>query len=291
MPMLRVNGTELYYEDTGGRGSAILFSHGLLWDTSLFAPQIAALKSQYRCIAYDHRGQGRSAESDLRAIDMDTLFADAVALIEALDLKPVHVCGLSMGGFVAMRLGARRPDLVRSLLLLDTSADPEPPKNAPKYRLWNWIARCFGVGPVVEATMPIMFGKSALSDPARDAERDAWRRQLRSNRRSLWRAVNGVIGRPSVYHELSRITAPTLVIVGEEDTVTVPAKAERIAAAIAGAKLVRVPRAGHMVTLEQPQAATRAISGFLDGLADYIASARPATEPGSTRHRDNIAAP
>jgi 3-oxoadipate enol-lactonase len=285
MPMLRVNGTELYYEDTGGRGPA------LFWDTSLFAPQIAALKSQYRCIAYDHRGQGWSAESDLRAIDMDTLFADAVALIEALDLKPVHVCGLSMGGFVAMRLGARRPDLVRSLLLLDTSADPEPPKNAPKYRLWNWIARCFGVGPVVEATMPIMFGKSALSDPARDAERDAWRRQLRSNRRSLWRAVNGVIGRPSVYHELSRITAPTLVIVGEEDTVTVPAKAERIAAAIAGAKLVRVPRAGHMVTLEQPEAATRAISGFLDGLADYIASARPATEPGSTRHRDNNAAP
>ena len=283
MPMLRVNGTELYYEDTGGRDPAILFSHGLFWDTSLFAPQIAALKSRYRCVAYDYRGQGRSAESDLRAIDMDTLFADAVALIEALDLKPVHVCGLSMGGFVAMRLGARRPDLVRSLLLLDTSADPEPPKNAPKYRLWNWIARCFGVGPVVEATMPIMFGKSALSDPARDAERDAWRRQLRSNRRSLWRAVNGVIERPSVYHELPRITAPTLVIVGEEDTVTVPAKAERIAAAIAGAKLVRIPRAGHILTLEQPQAPTRAISGFLDGLA--------ATAAGCTRHKDNIAAP
>jgi 3-oxoadipate enol-lactonase len=283
MPMLRVNGTELYYEDTGGRGQAILFSHGLFWDTSLFAPQIAALKSRYRCVAYDHRGQGRSAESDLRTIDMDTLFADAVALIEALDLKPVHVCGLSMGGFVAMRLGARRPDLVRSLLLLDTSADPEPPENAPKYRLGNWIARFLGVGLVVDATMPMMFGKSALRDPARAAERDAWRRHLRSNRRSLWRAVNGVIERPSVYHELSRITAPTLVIVGEEDTVTVPAKAERIAAAIAGAKLVRISRAGHILTLEQPQAATRAISGFLDGLA--------ATAAGSTRHKDNIAAP
>jgi pimeloyl-ACP methyl ester carboxylesterase len=92
-----------------------------------------------------------------------------------------------------------------------------------------------------------------------------------------------VIGRPSVYHELSRITAPTLVIVGEEDTVTVPAKAERIAAAIAGAKLVRIPRAGHIMTLEQPEAATRAISGFLDGLA--------ATAAGSPRHKDNIAAP
>ena len=145
MPMLRVNGTELYYEDTGGRGPAILFSHGLFWDSSLFAPQIAGLKSRYRCVAYDHRGQGRSADSNLRAIDMDTLFADAVALIVTLGLEPVHVCGLSMGGFVAMRLGARRPDLVRSLLLLDTSADPEPPENAPKLRLWNRIARWFGV--------------------------------------------------------------------------------------------------------------------------------------------------
>ena len=79
-----------------------------------------------------------------------------------------------------------------------------------------------------------------------------------------------MIQRPSVYDELSRITAPTLVLVGEEDTVTVPAKAERIAAAITGAKLVRVPRAGHILTLEQPQAATRAISGFLDGLADCV---------------------
>jgi 3-oxoadipate enol-lactonase len=286
MPMLRVNGTELYYEDTGGRGPAILFSHGLFWDSSLFAPQIRALKFRYRCVAYDHRGQGQSAASDLRAIDMDTLFADAVALIVALDLKPVHVCGLSMGGFVAMRLGARRPDQVRSLLLLDTSSDPEPRENVFKFRLGNWFARCFGTGPLlVDATIPMMFGKSTLGDPARAAERDAWRRHLRSNRPSLWRAVNGVIERPSVHDELSLITAPTLVMVGEEDTVTVPAKAERIAAAIAGAKLVRIPRAGHIVTLEQPQAVTQAIAGFLDGLGF------PATAPGSTRHKDNVTAP
>jgi pimeloyl-ACP methyl ester carboxylesterase len=268
--MLRINGTELYYEDTGGRGPAILFSHGLLWDTSLFAPQIAALKSRYRCVAYDHRGQGRSADSNRRAIDMDTLFSDAAALIEALNLKPVHVCGLSMGGFVAMRLAARRPDLVRSLLLLDTSADPESPEDALKFRTWNGITRCFGVGFLVDAAMPSMLGKSTLSNPARAGERDSWRRRMRSNRPSLWRAINGVIERPSVYHELSRISAPTLVMVGEEDTVTEPAKAERIAAAIAGAKLVRIPRAGHIATVEEPQAVTQAISDFLDGLSGSV---------------------
>lgn len=267
MPMLRVNGSELYYEDTGGSGPAILFSHGLLWNTSLFAPQIATLKSRYRCIAYDHRGQGRSADSDLRAIDMETLFADAAALIDALDLKPAHICGLSMGGFVAMRLAARRPDLVRSLLLIETSADPEPAENITKYRLLNWIARLFGTGLVVKAVMPILFGRSALADPARGSEREAWRRQIRSNRRSIWRAVNGVIERKPVYQELSRITAPTLVLVGEEDTAAVPAEGERIAAAIAGAKLVRIPRAGHSSTVEAPQTVTQAISGFLDSLS------------------------
>jgi 3-oxoadipate enol-lactonase len=199
MPMFHVHGAELYYDDTSGRGPAILFSHGLLWDTSLFAPQTAALKCRYRCVACDLRREGQSADSDLRAIDMETLFADAVALIEAPDLKPVHVCGLSMGGFVAPRRGARRPDLVSSLL--HTSSDPEPRQNVLKYRLWNWLAR--RSGGFVDATMPMMMGRSTLSDPVRAAERDAWRRQLRSNRRSLWRALNDVIESPSVYHELS----------------------------------------------------------------------------------------
>jgi len=66
MPMIGVNGTALYYEDTGGSGAPIVFSHGVLWNNTLFAPQIAALKDRYRCIAYDHRGQGRSADDAAR---------------------------------------------------------------------------------------------------------------------------------------------------------------------------------------------------------------------------------
>jgi|SRR6478735_1769720 len=104
MPMIRANGTALYYEDTGGSGAPVVFSHGLLWNSALFAPQIAVLKDRYRCVAYDHRGQGRSADDIGRAISIETVTEDAVALIEKLGLGPVHFCGLSLGGIVGMRL-------------------------------------------------------------------------------------------------------------------------------------------------------------------------------------------
>src|SRR5689334_11537355 len=83
MPTIAINGTELYYEESG-RGVPIVFSHGLLWSARMYAPQLAALSEPYRCIAYDHRGQGRSATS-ATPYDMDTLADDAAALIEKLD--------------------------------------------------------------------------------------------------------------------------------------------------------------------------------------------------------------
>lgn len=268
MPEIAVNGTRIYYEDTGpgSSGETIVFSHGLLWDTELFAPQIAHFRGRYRVIAYDHRGQGRSADDTVPSIDMETVYGDAVALIEALGTAPVHFAGLSMGGFVAMRLGARRPDLVRSLLLMETSADPEPAENEPKYRKLNFVARWFGLGLVAGKVMPIMFGQDFLTDPARAAERDHWRRKLTGNRRSIWRAVNGVIDRKGVYDELARVTCPVLVVVGDQDVATVPAKAERIHAAIPQSRLVRIGRAGHSASIEQPAAVNAALDDFLGSL-------------------------
>jgi 3-oxoadipate enol-lactonase len=235
-----------------------------LWNTALFAPQVGALKSRFRCIAYDHRGQGKSADGIGRAINVDTLVADAAAMIETLRIGPVHFCGLSMGGFVGLRLAICRPDLVRSLILLDTSADPEPVIAKLKYRMLNVIARCFGLRTVAKSVMPVLFGKTALTDPARVHERLAWQRQLIGNRPSIWRAINGVLAREGVYDELGKITAPTLVLVGDEDVATGRANAERIAEAIRDARLVRIRHAGHSSTVEQPAAVTAAISAFLD---------------------------
>jgi pimeloyl-ACP methyl ester carboxylesterase len=261
---VRVQGTRLHVEDTGGGGPAIVFSHGLLLSTRLWDAQVDALRSDFRCIAYDHRGQGRSEVPDARCIDMDTCAGDAAALVEALGVAPCHFVGLSMGGFVGMRLAARRPELLRSLSLLETSADPEP--NAAKYRLLNVVARFVGPWAVAGRVMPILFGRSFLSDPARAPERERWRAVIAANRRSIWRAVNGVIERQGIHEELARIGVPTLVVVGEEDVATVPAKAERIAAAIAGARLVRVPRAGHSSPVEEPAAVTAALRDFLTSL-------------------------
>jgi 3-oxoadipate enol-lactonase len=268
MPELQVGDTTLYYEDTGAgsTGQTIAFSHGLLWSSVMFAPQIAALRARYRCIAWDHRGQGKSAGDPNREhIGIELVWQDAVQLLEQLATGPVHFCGLSMGGFVGLRMAARRPDLVRSLILLETSSLVEPRENLGRYRMLTRVTRLLGPRVVRGRVAPIMFGKTILGDPARKAELDGFT-DLMSRRRDIWRAVNGVIDRAGVYDELRRITAPTLVVVGDEDVATLPAKAERIAAAISGARLVRIPGAGHSSSVEQPAAVNAAIEQFLQQL-------------------------
>ncbi|HVY45407.1 MAG TPA: alpha/beta fold hydrolase, partial [Minicystis sp.] len=266
MALRRINGTEIWVEESGppgGGAGTIVWSHGLLFCTDLFAPQIAALRERYRCVAYDHRGQGKSARSAVRCVSMELLYQDAALLVESLGAGPVHFVGLSMGGFVGMRLAARRPDLVRSLVLLDTSADPEPPENLARYRAMSVAARVLGVAPLAPRLLRIFFAKSSLADPARRGDVARWRELLLRNDRSVWRAVNGVLERDAIAPELGRIRCPTLVGVGEEDVATVPAKAERLRELIAGAKLVRFPRAGHSSTLEAPAAVTAAIEAHL----------------------------
>lgn len=265
MPRIKVRDTELYYEDTGGPGPVILFSHGLLWSGRMFEAQVAALKDRYRCVTYDHRGQGQSAPATERSVPIETVTEDAIALIEALGLAPLHFCGLSMGGFVGMRIAARRPELLRSLILMETTADPEPAENVPKYRRLAFVARWIGLWAVATPTMKIMFSQSFLNDPARAADVARWRAELLANRRDIVRAVYGVNEREGCYDLLPRIKAPTLIIVGEEDVATVPAKAERIHAAIPGSRLVRIPAAGHSSSVENPGPINAELRAFLEG--------------------------
>jgi len=265
MPHLDVNGTSLYYEDTGpgSTGETIAFSHGLLWSTELFAPQIAALRDRYRCIAWDHRGQGQSASDHRHSIPMELVWQDAVALLDALAVTRTHLVGLSMGGFVAMRVAARRPALVDRFVVAETSADPEPLANVVRYRPLSGIYRVVGPRPIARRIAPIMLGTSIINDTARKREVADFVRVM-TRRRDVWKAVNGVVDRAGIAGwELAQISAPTLVVVGDEDVATPRTKAEALVAQIAGARLAVIPRAGHSSTVEAPADVTRAISEFL----------------------------
>ncbi len=229
----------------------------------MFQKQIDVLKEKYRCITFDFRGQGQS-EVTPSGYDMDTLADDAAALIEELECDPCHFAGLSMGGFTGMRLAIRRPDLLKSLILMETSADPEPQENIGRYRLLNFISRWFGMGLVANRVMPIMFGQKFLNDPNRVEEREEWKQRLASNHKvGISRAVNGVINRDGVYGKLDEITTPTLIIVGDQDVATVPAKSERMHGRIKDSQLVVIPGAGHTSTVEEPEAVLAAISEFV----------------------------
>ena len=121
MPQIQANNVALFYEEKGSGPEVMLFSHGYLMDHTMYDHQVEAFKDRFRCIAYDQRGHGRS-EAITSSYDVDALVNDAIGLIEALKIGPVHFVGMSTGGFVGLRLALRRPDLLKSLVLIDTSA-------------------------------------------------------------------------------------------------------------------------------------------------------------------------
>jgi len=261
--LLPINGTQLFYRDRGQGDETIVFSHGLLFDSRQYEDQIDSLKASYRCIAYDHRGQGQSTSSRSPVIDLETLYFDAVALIERLEIAPCHFVGLSMGGFVGLRLAARRPDTVSTLTLLGTRAQQEPAANLAKYRRLNRIARTLGTRPIAGRLMPIFFGDSFLSDPARSQARQAWRKRIAACQRDVYKAVNGVLYRPSIEAELQNIQTPTLILHGEQDRAIPPQAGRQLAAAISKAEFYLVPNAGHSSPIEQPNGVTERMGQFL----------------------------
>ena len=262
MPRMQVEGAELHYEDTGGSGTPVVFAHGLLWSGAMYRFQVEALRGAHRCISFDFRGQGRSPIAD-SGYDMDTLARDAARLIEKLGAAPCHFVGLSMGGFIGMRLALRRPELLRSLSLLETAADPEPVLNKPKYALMALITRTFGTRPLLKPIMKIMFGHTFLRDPAKAGLRESLKGELLANDvRGSALALRGVLERQGLMDELRSIRTPTLVLSGEEDVAVRPERSRRTAEGIPGARFVLLPRAGHTSSLEQPEAVTAVLKEF-----------------------------
>lgn len=263
MPFIELNGCNYYYETCGNplAGETIVFSHGLLWSGKMFWKQVEYLKPRYKVITYDHRGQGKSSVT-ASGYDMDQLYLDAVALIENLHLGKVHFAGLSMGGFVGLRLAARRPDLLYSLILMETSAQKEPATF--KYSTLVNLVKIFGVKIATGPVMNIMFGSKFLNDKSRMEEKKLWINELQKNSKKVFRAVNGIINRKGVETELKNILCPVLILVGTQDKAAVPARAEFIHRHIPHSQLQYIEGAGHSSSIEEPEQVNRCIEEFLN---------------------------
>jgi 3-oxoadipate enol-lactonase len=252
MPTVNVNGIDLFYEERGARTApAIVLAHSLFFDHRMFEHQLESLSDRYRVIAYDHRGHGRSpcpADGDY---DMDTMANDAAGIIEALDLGPVHFAGNSMGGFLALRLAARRPDLIRSAAALGSSAEHE--HKAEDFRPLVQALKAHGGAPVIDTLMHIMFGDQTRADPRKAKMCAFWRAHMAALPNTIGEVADAVVERRGVIDEIKRAQRPILAIAGGEDHAYSVALSESIAKAAPDARCVVVTSAGHSVALEAPE--------------------------------------
>ena len=266
MPSIEINGAALHYEDSQRGDETIFFAHGLLFNLDIFRSQIDYFKDKYRCVAFDFRGQGRS-EIMLKGYDMDSLTEDAVGLIEKLDCGPCHFVGLSMGGFVGLRVAFKYPEILKSLTLIDTSSDEESSKF--KYKLLNILASWFGLKSVINKVTPIMFSDSFLNDPQKRETLELWKRVVINNHPvGVNRSVNGVIKRDSITDKIHQIEMPTLIMVGEHDVATIPSKSEKMNSLIKGSQLEIIRGVGHMSVIEDPDSVTELMEKFLHSILE-----------------------
>jgi pimeloyl-ACP methyl ester carboxylesterase len=263
---VRIRDADLYYEDTGGAGETILFLHGFLFDGRQYAAQVAALRDRYRCVTLDFRGQGRST-GPRGGYQVEQQVADVLTMIRRLGLAPVHLVGLSMGGFVALRIAARQPELLRSMTLLNTSAAAHARVKFPKQLVLAAIGRTVGVdlAPVRAGIEGELFGRPFRTDPATAAERETWRqRRAGADRVALVQTLLGFMIRPDVLGELGDVSVPTLVIAGAADVSLPPSHSRDIHSRIPGSHLVELPGAGHSSPIEDPAGVTRALERFFE---------------------------
>jgi 3-oxoadipate enol-lactonase len=259
----RVRGIELAYTDAGS-GPAVVFLHGFPFDRSMWRGQVERLSAGFRVIAPDLRGHGETTVTRGPST-MEEMAEDVVSLLDELNVPRAVVCGLSMGGYVALALYRAHPSRVRALVLADTraKADTEDARRTREENAQRALAE--GMGPIVDSMLPKL-----LSERTREGEPETVARvremMLGLKPEGAAAALRGMALRRDQTDLLPKTDVPVLVLVGSEDVITPPSESEAMHALIEGSRLQVVEGAGHVSNVERPDEFGRALAEFLEGL-------------------------
>ena len=261
MPVADLAG-KVHFQDTGnGKKEVVLLLHAFPLHSGMWARQVAALAPRYRVIAPDYRGLGKS-EPGPPASTMELLADDVLAVLQNLGLDRAAVVGLSKGGYLAFEVYRRSPGLFRGLALCDTRPGADAPEGAANREKFAQTALEKGLAWVAEEMIP----KLLKPQPDAPAVKEVRSLIAAGTPAGVAAAQRGMAKRPDSTPTLAAITCPTLVVVGAEDTLTPPPESEKMAKAVKAATLVKVPGAGHLPNIENPEAFNKALLEFIGKL-------------------------
>lgn len=252
--------------DAAGQPVLVLV-HAFPMGSGMWEPQFRGAFHGWRILAPDLRGFGGSTDERFEHVDpsIDDYAEDVIGLIRDVAHGPVVLCGLSMGGYASLAVMRRAPQLVRALILADTRATADTLEGRARRKAMLTVLEHDGPQGVARDMMPGLIGATTRAGNP-DVEETLRLLIKRQSPAAIRDAIVRMMERPDSMALLPAIQVPALVIVGDEDTLTPPADAEAMAAALPQASLVRIAGAGHMVNLEQGQAFEASIDDFLASL-------------------------
>lgn len=224
----------------------LLFLPGLLCDARLWRDQVSALTG-VRCVVADLTRD-------------ETIAAMAARALAAVPDAPLAVCGLSMGGYVALEAMRQAASRIVRLALFDTSARPDTPEQSRRRRALLALSESGMFRGVTPRLLPQLIHPDRIGSPL---GQEVMAMAERVGRPAFHRQQRAIMHRPDSRPDLPRIAVPSLVAVGEHDILTPPHLAEEMAAAIPGARLARIPGAAHLPSMETPDAVTALLRTWL----------------------------
>ena len=256
-----INGGTLHWREAGA-GEPVLFIHGFPFNCTLWEPQLAAVPAGWHYIAPDLRGFGESPLLGDEPLDMDSHADDMIALLDHLNIEQAVVCGMSMGGYVALALARRYAKRVRALVLVATRANADGPETQKNRHALAARARKEGAAPVIASMLPkLLSAHSRMKQPQLAARVQAMMQSVSPEAHA--RALEGMAVRKDYTSELGSITAPTMVVRGELDEIIPAADMEFIARTVRGARHEVIALVGHMPNLEASDVFNKTLMQYL----------------------------